>query len=66
MIHDRLLRGLPLALVFALLLLLPSTSFGQSPERRNSARFWSSDYRGALAAAQRESKPLMVIFRCVP
>ena len=66
MTYDRFLRGLPLTLVFALLLALPSASSGQSTDRRNPARSWSSDYRGALATAQRESKPIMVIFRCVP
>ena len=66
MIHDRFLRGLPLTLLSVLFLLLPSVSFGQTPNRRNPTRFWSTNYRGALATAQRESKPIMLVFRCVP
>lgn len=66
MIHDRLLLSLPFALLFSFLLASPAPSFGQSEPRRDPGRFWTSDYRGALATAQRESKPIMLVFRCVP
>ncbi|MBI1310909.1 hypothetical protein GC176_06335 [bacterium] len=66
MILDRILRGLPLALLFAFLLITPASSFAQPETRRNPERLWTGDYRGALATAQRESKPIMLVFRCVP
>ena len=66
MIHDRFSRGLSLALLFAFLVSLPSSSFGQRPSRRDPSYLWSEDYRESLATAQREKKPIMLVFRCVP
>ncbi len=63
MTHDRLLRSFTLALLFASVLSLPEVSVGQTNARRRS---WSSDYRSSLATAQRQDRPLMVVFRCVP
>ena len=66
MIHDRFPRGLSLSLLFAFLMLLPSSSFGQRAARRDPSYLWSGDYRESLATAQRENKPIMLVFRCVP
>lgn len=66
MIHNRFLRGLPLALLFAFLVSLPSSLFGQQASRRDPSFLWSGDYRDSLATAQRENKPIMLVFRCVP
>ena len=66
MIHDRFPYELSLALLFTFLVSLPSSSFGQQASRRDPSYLWSGDYRDSLATAQRENKPIMLVFRCVP